>query len=145
MEQLTEINNFLLIFPGTSSPKKIPTEELNEILLHAVTNGWEKQSYLQVWYFEMETLCETCAMFEQIEIYELVYEVQTTSKNIPMEDDNCDSHASKIKGGKTNLHTWSSPRKEKNRKPPTGENVVPCKLTIRVNSNGEKQGGIPKK
>ena len=38
-----------------------------------------------------------------------------------------------------------SPRKEKNSKPPTGENVVPRKQTIRVNPNGEKQGGIPKK
>ena len=30
-------------------------------------------------------------------------------------------------------------------KPPTEENVVPRKLTIRVNPNGGKQGGIPEK
>ena len=41
--------------------------------------------------------------------------------------------------------TCSSPRKEKNSKPPTGENVVPCKRTIKVNPNGGKQGGIPEK
>ena len=40
---------------------------------------------------------------------------------------------------------WSSPRKEKNRKPPIGENVVPCEQTIRVNPNRGKQGGIPEK
>ena len=37
------------------------------------------------------------------------------------------------------------PRKEKNRKPPTGENVVPCEWIFRVNPNGGKQGGIPEK
>ena len=41
--------------------------------------------------------------------------------------------------------TWGSPRKEKNRKPPTGENVVPREQTIRVNPNRVKQGGIPEK
>ena len=40
---------------------------------------------------------------------------------------------------------WSSPRKERNRKPPTGGNVVPRKQTIRVNPNEGKQGGIPEK
>ena len=39
---------------------------------------------------------------------------------------------------------WSSARKEKNRKPPTGENVVTREQTIRVNPNGEKQVGITK-
>ena len=33
---------------------------------------------------------------------------------------------------------WSSPREEKNRKPPTGGNVVSCERTIRVNPNGGK-------
>ena len=32
--------------------------------------------------------------------------------------------------------SWSSPRKEKNRKPPTGQYVVPCEQKIRVNPNG---------
>ena len=38
-----------------------------------------------------------------------------------------------------------SPRKEKNRKPPTGENVVPREQTIKVNPDEWKQGGIPEK
>ena len=41
--------------------------------------------------------------------------------------------------------TWSSPRKEKNGKPLTGENVVSCEQTIRVKPNRGKQGGIPEK
>ena len=41
--------------------------------------------------------------------------------------------------------TCSSPRKENNSKPPTGENVVPRKRTIKVNPNRGKQGGIPEK
>ena len=40
---------------------------------------------------------------------------------------------------------WSHPRKDNNRKPPTGENVVTRERIIRVNSNGGKQGGIHEK
>ena len=36
--RLTEINNFLPIFPGLDAFKKIEMEELNKILLHAVPN-----------------------------------------------------------------------------------------------------------
>ena len=39
----------------------------------------------------------------------------------------------------------SYPRKEKNSKPPTVENVVPRERISRVNPNGGKQGGIPEK
>ena len=42
-------------------------------------------------------------------------------------------------------HVCSSPRKENNSKPPTGENLVPHERIIRVNPNGWKQGGTPKK
>ena len=44
------------------------------------------------------------------------------------------------------MGNWcSSPRKEKNSKPPTGGNIVPHKQIIRVNPNGGKKGGIPEK
>ena len=36
-----------------------------------------------------------------------------------------------------------SPIKEKNSKPPTGENVAPREQIIKVNLNVGKQGGIP--
>ena len=46
---------------------------------------------------------------------------------------------------KTVGYIYSSPRKENNSKPPTGENVVPHERIIRVNPNRRKQVGIPKK
>ena len=47
--QLTGINNYMPHFPGSIEAKKMGPEELNKILLHAVTNGCTNQSYLQVW------------------------------------------------------------------------------------------------
>ena len=48
--------------------------------------------------------------------------------------------------GNLSFGDWcSSPRKEKNSKPPTGENLVPREQTIKVIPNGVKQGGIPEK
>ena len=48
--------------------------------------------------------------------------------------------------GHLSFGDWcSSPRKEKNSKPPTGGNVFPCKETIKVNPNRGKQRGIPEK
>ena len=41
------------------------------------------------------------------------------------------------------INACSSPRKEKNSKPPTGGNVVPHGQISRVKPNGGKQGGIP--
>ena len=43
-ESLTEMNNFLMLFTGLDDSKKMEMEELNKILLHAVTNGWTKKS-----------------------------------------------------------------------------------------------------
>ena len=37
--QLTEINNFIPLFPGSDASNNMPPEEFNEILLHEVTNG----------------------------------------------------------------------------------------------------------
>ena len=93
--QLMEINNFLPLFPGYDPTKKIPSKELNEILLHAVPNGWGKHSYLRGWYFEMSTYRETCAVFDQMEISKQVYTVKSPSKNIIRADANCDSHVRK--------------------------------------------------
>ena len=54
-ERLMEIDNFLPLFPGSDPTKKTPPEELNDKFLHAAPNGWERQSYLQGWDFEMNT------------------------------------------------------------------------------------------
>ena len=52
-------------------------EELNEILIHAVPNGWYKQSYLHGCYFEGNTYKEKCEVFEHMVIAEEVYEEVT--------------------------------------------------------------------
>ena len=49
--RLKELNKYLTLFSGSSTTNKIPPEELNKILLHAIPNGWAKQAYLQGWYF----------------------------------------------------------------------------------------------
>ena len=71
--RLTEMNNLLLLFPGSEVSKKMTQENLNKIILHAVPNAWEKQSYLQEWDFEVKTYKETCAMLKRMEISEQVY------------------------------------------------------------------------
>ena len=48
---------------------------------------------------------ETCAIFEQMEISEQVYERQKPSKNIPRVDFNHDGHGRKRKGGEASLPT----------------------------------------
>ena len=48
-------NNYLPLFLGSSNAKKMDPEELNEILLHAVPNSWERQAYLQGWDLEGRT------------------------------------------------------------------------------------------
>ena len=78
--RLVEMNNFLPLFIGSDDLKKMKIKELNEILLHTVTNAWEKQSCLQGWDFELKTYRETCAMFERMEVSEQVYEEGTPYK-----------------------------------------------------------------
>ena len=48
---LTELKNYLPLFPGSTASKNMPPKEPNEILLHAVFNVWEKQAYIQGYYF----------------------------------------------------------------------------------------------
>ena len=76
-ERLTEIHNFHPLLPISEATKKVPPEDLNYILLHAVPSRWDKQAYIQGWYFEMKTFRETCAMFEGMEIAEQVRRTDT--------------------------------------------------------------------
>ena len=80
--QLTELNNYLLLFLGSVNAKKMDPEELNDILLRAVPNSWARQAYLQGWDFEGRTYKGTCDMFERIEIAEAIYEGGAPSKII---------------------------------------------------------------
>ena len=97
--RLKEIKNFIWIFPGSDTSKNISPGEINEVLLHAVTNGWAKYSYQQIWDFETNTFGVTCAMFEQNGNTRTGYKGQTPSKKRPREDDNCNSHFMKRKLG----------------------------------------------
>ena len=79
-------------------------EELNKILLHAVTNGWGKQSYLQGWDFEGKSYNYTCKMSECIEVAEQVYKGGTTYKTTNIRSDaNHNIHDRKIKVIKSNF------------------------------------------
>ena len=66
--QLTELNNYLLLLPGSSNANNMDPEEINEILLRAVLNYWVRQAYIQVWYSEGRTYKEICETFERMEI-----------------------------------------------------------------------------
>ena len=50
--QLAKLNNYLPLFPGSSTSKKMDPEEINKILLHGFPNSLGKQAYTQGWDFE---------------------------------------------------------------------------------------------
>ena len=58
--------------PFKSVSKKIPPEELNDILLHVTPNTWAKQAYIKSWDSEGRTYKDTCKNFECMEIAEQV-------------------------------------------------------------------------
>ena len=68
--KMMELKNGLSLLPGSRYVNKMETKELNKILLHAVTNEWAENSYLQALTFEVETYKETCKMFEHMELAE---------------------------------------------------------------------------
>ena len=94
--RLTEINNYLQLFPGPIEAKKMASEYLNKILLHAIPNFWLKQSDIQGWDFKGNTYNDTCEIFEWMEIAEQVYEGGTPSKNTTWADSNRASHGIKL-------------------------------------------------
>ena len=67
---MMELKNGLSLLPGSRYVNKMETKELNKILLHAVTNEWAENSYLQALTFEVETYKETCKIFEHMELAE---------------------------------------------------------------------------
>ena len=71
--RLTNINSYLPLLSGSEKINNLNEADLNKILIHAVPNGWAKQSYLQGWYFESNIIKETCDMLERMEIPEQVY------------------------------------------------------------------------
>ena len=63
MERLTNLNNYLPLFPGSNAAKNMDPEAFNNILLHTVPNSWARQAYIQGWDFEGRSYKETCDMF----------------------------------------------------------------------------------
>ena len=51
--QITELNDYLDIFPGSENFNNMIESYLKNIMIHSMTNGWNKQSYLQVFEFEL--------------------------------------------------------------------------------------------
>ena len=49
---LMELNNYVLLLPGSSTTKNMDPEELNKILIHSVSNSCSKRSYIKGWNFE---------------------------------------------------------------------------------------------
>ena len=74
-----DIYSYLPIFLGLRNAKKMAPKEINKILLHAVPNGLEKQSYLQGWDFEGTSYKDTIYIFECMEVAEQVNERGTPS------------------------------------------------------------------
>ena len=72
-------------------------EELNNILLNAVTIAWANKSYLQGWHFELKTCREAFAMFDPMEVTEQVYKGGKPSKISTRSEANRDSHVRKQK------------------------------------------------
>ena len=90
--RLTEIKKYLF-FPVSIEANNMPPEELNYILLHAVPDGWVKQSYLQEWNFEEKIYKETFKMFELMENFKQVYKAGTLYNTTTRADANCSSHS----------------------------------------------------
>ena len=116
--RLTELNNYLLLFPGSRVSKKIPTEELNRIILNSVPNALEKQAYLRGWDFEGRIYKDTCKIFERMEIAEQVYKGGNAYKNTNREEANHVSHERKRKEGEayspTNPEKGCAGKRKKN-------------------------------
>ena len=99
--RLTERNNYLTLFPGSSATNKMPPEDFNNILLHAVPNGWAKQAYLQGQDFQMKIYKSICKLSEIMEVVDKIYEGGNTYKTPSRTNSNRASHDGKRKGGES--------------------------------------------
>ena len=70
-------------------------ENLNKILLHTDTNGWEKKYCLQIWDFEGKTYKENCEISKRMENSMQLYKGWTPSKTTTRVDTDCASHGRK--------------------------------------------------
>ena len=73
--RLTELIIFLPMFPSLYGSNKMDDDELNEILICSVPNGWGKKYYTQGFIFESETYRDTTNLFELVEASGYIYVV----------------------------------------------------------------------
>ena len=61
------------MFTGLDATNKIYKVKHNEVLLHIILNGWDKQKFLQGFYFEALSFKKVLNMFERIDIAESIH------------------------------------------------------------------------
>ena len=71
---LIYLNEYLASFPGTTMYEKMGVTELNEILSNSMPNSWSKKAYVQSFDWKNISLKKFVNMFDQMEIYESIYE-----------------------------------------------------------------------
>ena len=97
--QLTQLNNYLPLFPVLGAVKRMDPEELNDILLLAVPNPWSRQAYIQGWDFKGWSFKEAWNIFERMYITGSIYKGGAPSKNAQQVEAYCASYGRKKKWG----------------------------------------------
>ena len=110
--RITELKNYLPIFPGSSASKKMTAKELNKILLHAVPDSSGKKFLSIGTIFWDEELQSYMRPVLKNGSHGKIYEVWTTYKNPIREYANRVSRVRKQKGGEDfavvpHIRTWS--------------------------------------
>ena len=72
--RLIDLNDYLAFYPGETLHYDIGVTELNKILLKSMSNILYRQAYVQGFYCESITFKKAVNMFDQMEIYESIYE-----------------------------------------------------------------------
>ena len=78
------------------------------MILHSVPNGWTKQAYLKVFYFEMEDQKDITKFFKRMENSEQVYKEMTPSKKIKWADVNHSGHSRNTTRGESAQPTYTA-------------------------------------
>ena len=96
---VVEINNYLSLFMGSYVGNKICEAELNEILLHIITNGWGGVGFFTGFYCETMPFNKGINIFDRRDIVKSICEgVVEPYTHIKREDINRFNHSSKMRG-----------------------------------------------
>ena len=96
---MVEINNYLSVFTGSYVGNKIFEAELNEILLHIITNGWGGVGFFTGFYCETMPFNKGINIFERRDIVKSICEgVVEPYTHKKIADSNRSNHSSKMRG-----------------------------------------------